>query len=308
MKRLFSSIFVSALCALSVFSQDVAEYGLHGAVKTFTEKSFRAELKGKAYVTTMHAWSNELESDRKFSFDEKGRIDYWAYLTDDGSEYQEETYEYNGDKLLHIHSWYNEAEYRYDAGGQLIAVLSAGHGLGTDRFFVNANGRKAEIWSVSTEGDTLMHEKLEYDAQGHLLKQYAVPFGSGEFYVSETNFVYDASGRMIQRSYRDAEGLMVYDMTYVKGRLATQTMNSYAQGMLIASEEWLFDKKGFVKQKKRYENGDPFQVNQLDLVYTQTFSYTFDKKGNWTKRVETISTAGAEGAEYFVVEREIVYF
>jgi hypothetical protein len=299
---------LAAVCCTVVFSQDLQQYELHGPVKSMTEKSFRAELKGKTYVNTMPGWFDETEFDHTARFDEKGRVSSTAFLTEDGSEYQEESFEYNGDKLIHVHSWYNEAEYNYDANGLLTEVISNGHGIGTNQVYVNTNGKPTEVWSISTEGDTISHEMLEMDAKGNFLKSYAVPFASGDFYKSETVYTYDADGHVIQQSYRTDYALTVIDRTYVKGRLTMQTLSSYTEGMLVLSEESLFNKKGFLAEKKKYEMIDPYAVNKLELTQTQTFTYTFDKKGNWTKKVMTVSVPGSEGAEYYVVERGIAYY
>lgn len=296
------------LGSASAYSQDLERHELQGPVKSMTVKSFHAEQNGKDLVKTAPGVFGEdiLYEDRRYDFDTTGNLLLVTILTEDGNEETEERYTYENGLLVHHFAFYGEMDYTYDANGVLIETLSYEGGTEARQVYTNANGKPVEVFTISIDGDTTDHELVEHDANGNVVRWYSVPVNGWDFYRYETTCTYDAEGHCTSYALLTDITHRKIETTYKNGRIAEETESYYQNGMLVHYEEKRYEQHGLPAEKKIYAPVDPFDVQQLEISHTLTYAYRFDKKGNWTEQVTTVSTSA--GKEYYIAERAITYF
>jgi hypothetical protein len=203
---------------------------------------------------------------------QKNMYDLQNILTD------KTTYEYDQKKNLIKENKFLREEtvqyitsYEYDSKKRKT-VESSYNGAGTliyKTVYAYEGDKLASVETINGKDNTSEKvEKYTYDAKGNLLKEFG--YNNIDKTESIDEYAYDANNNQTSR-------------TYIKG------------GKVLAKVAHTYDSKNNLTSTKVTDG-------EGKILDDKSYAYTYDEKGNWTKK--TISAAGIPA---FVVERTITY-
>lgn len=153
----------------------------------------------------------------------------------------------------------------------------------------------------------------EYDDRHNMIRDYSIgdwkPSGWDKYYQ------YDSSGREIERKHYDVKGTQrTFDRhiqtTYNSaGRIVKKEAlvgefrinESFFDYKMAVLEEWSYDEHGNLVEHAGYQTkGQPFKIIR--------YQYTYDKQGNWVKRVRYEGGSNDSMTATEVVWRKIEYY
>ncbi|SEA34195.1 YD repeat-containing protein [Arachidicoccus rhizosphaerae] len=123
--------------------------------------------------------------------------------------------------------------------------------------------------------------KYLYDDKGMLTEIKSLDKGKPGFHYASMKYKYDNKGNIIQES------------------------NFYPNNKLAYSDFYTYDDKNNIESRSRsYLGSDrqPTPQGQNDSAYNRTYSYDYDAKGNWIRRIDYYNNK-----PLFIVERAINY-
>ena len=264
---------VLASTTLSACSKKYDEYGLNCKVKSVLEQSYSMTMKfgepAKEYRV-----QNEL-----MEFNENGQMVskniYYDYESDELELREKEIYKYNDNGLL-----VEMDEYRGD-----------GSYSGKETYEYNDLGLKTNEYWYDSDNKVSYHYHMEYNDAGN-----------ETLYVSYDN---GHENWRHEKTYNN-NNFLISEVSYEKGKLWCTSEWTWDEDKLISIKNIFGDGRVIIDNPELFkltwnENGLPINSDHDDWGNV-TYEYvTFDKKGNWTKRI-------AHGSEYsYITEREITY-
>lgn len=227
--------------------------------------------------------------------------------------------------------------FTYDAGGRLVVMTqdNAGPSPNANRtvYVYDAWGRLREETHRSADGTPLGRTVHTYDAEGNRVGQ--AEYEGGGALLAELIFKYGAQGRLSEAAFcsgaprggvigRGGEGVGV-PPGQAAGVLRAPLCGD---GLLLKRVEFTGDASGNVTGEVEYAGDGSFLAKRvvtrdpgrkwLDVAEygadglergRVSFSYEFDPRGNWVRRVERRRDGGTREAEPVeVTYREITYF
>lgn len=219
------------------------------------------------------------------------------------------TFEYDSKGQLHRYTVLSEAEsHDWDANVDYASKGRTIYNIKTDR-----NGRMSELtsqyYSTDLKGKWEKSDAKDkdwtfiYDANGnlasgynHMFENMKVTYHNGQLVkMQEDDFkpqtiTYNANGRPIQHRYFFIDGMdeAVYD-----DFVTTFTYNGHGDIATVKRTVWTCNSKW----------------KRLKIGYTlsYTFSYTYDKEGNWTKCIGYENHGKKKRTVAYVMKRQITY-
>lgn len=215
-----------------------------------------------------------------------------------------------------------ETHYTYDSKGRLVSYVATDadslFSYGTYNTY-DASG----LLLISESKDTFGNDigKYEYNAKKQItwVKHY---FGDNSFFMAE-EYIYDSAGNNIRmNSYDENMKLWAYTLsTYDKNNKLVEKQEFNASDPKIPEKAFKYNADGRMSEETRYYKGAPdtrmavsydkYGNITMDEVYfykkaktnTTTFTYTYDKQGNWLTREEL-----RDGKFNMKDVREITYY
>lgn len=128
---------------------------------------------------------------------------------------------------------------------------------------------------------------------------------AGGTYAFRDFRVFDTAGRLINEAIMNGDDPKAMPLSRIiyrydpKGRMAERTRSYGSQGAIVDREVFTYDEHDHVSESLRYRQGNL-------LPTKRTYSYTYDERGNWTKRTATEQLGGV--ATSVVTTRTISYY
>ena len=298
-------VFLSLAGPFISFAQtvnDLSEQKLVGRVKALTEYSFKLKrLHGKT--------QSELTGKNKYIYNDAGnKINEFTYNAD-GTLDTRSVLNYNSDSLLEQEDGYNADGspgftniYKYDSRGNLESISlydgSAVMFLKTICRYDAARNETEEINYVqevekNKTRDVVLNKTVwQRDEKGNITKEQYL---EGGVVLRATSFIYDTKGNIIERS--KTENGFTLKTTYKfdnKDRQVEETQYD-AHGNVAMRITTAYDDKGDDVEENYYEKGTRLQMHTV-------FQYTYDKQGNWIRKMELDNNRPAA-----LTDREIEY-
>lgn len=254
------------------------------------------QLKGKVNtlkVTTYNAYEKfgepqkgEQEGDEiRYTFNEKGYKTEKCRYTPEGKLQSKKTYTYDErGRLAEKTTEHKEGSIRHEyfyEDGNLVKMLeydTKGAFSIKYRYGYDEKGRNVEENTYKADGSHMGKKVYRYDRDGRR--------------DEERTYLNDSESIYIQKSmkYNVRHHLVEEQVTHVEEK-RHETNRS-----LISKVNYKYNDDGIKTEKKVF---DP--EKKIENLYT--YSYTFDKKGNWIKK-----NIVKDGTPTLIMEREISYF
>lgn len=305
MSKIFLQIIFILLLVESCFTQldPVDEWNLSGKVKAVTETSYTGLSSGKEYVKGPKGWSYSWKNDSKIELDSSGRIVKRTYFDNLGKVIRADEFEFSKGKLIRSKTGNKTQHFEYDSLERIKSEL-----LITK---ITKAGKPEEINTIRIiylyDPEFRVKQKLEfnlgnelkntrnfyYDGRSNLSIEESISPGSKDSIVYTYNSKdqltkvvwFDKNGKMVERTYFE----------YIGGKVSYQKWEDFEAGLTDGSVESI------------YENGNEKSVVDIEadgsISGKENHSYTYDKAGNWIRKVTII-----DDEEIFIVERKIEYY
>lgn len=266
-------------CGSEVKECDLTNVGLRGKVKSVTEKKYHAVLLSNGAVEKTFFFRGEDEWDYEEVFDKKGNFLSMAFLDRDGDTIGKNVYEYGEDGKLAFKRYYENgknlamsSQYEYDMLGRVKMVYD----LDEENYLARAN-------STEYNDENLIETTTTIDNKGKFLSQTILQKNKKGYC---TDFKYYNDERVLsnwRKEKHDEEGKLL-ELSVLNPDETIQFSVSYTynlQGDVVTSQP---------KAAK-------------DEFVPENFTYEYDKKSNWIKKVQYFGDSLVS-----VTERAIEYF
>ena len=297
------------LSIISIVFTLISCQGSSKQIKSITETSYVGIKTKKGVEKVRKGWENSWEKDSKTNFDKDGnQLDKTFY--DAKSKISRVDQFIYADGRIRVEESLNEAKiYQYDANWRLTLVYVA------NRFQNQIN-----TWKAGSYDDQISAiYQHAYDEKGRLIRMEELD--ADKHVTSITIYKYDQKNRLINEleATEEQEEMYIYEYD-ADDNLIVKTWIDRDDGVL-EKETFTYENKVKIKEVFEnftdqqpdgkivytYENGNEKEIYESDetgeIYATSRYKYTYDPKGNWTKRILT-TNAG----KIFVVEREIIYY
>ncbi len=157
-------------------------------------------------------------------------------------------------------------------------------------------GVKTEMDNLNADGTPDSKETYKYDAKDNVIE--ADEFQNDGKQTEKFTWKYDDKGNDIEmKDYNEKDSLILsYKYTYDAQSYNTKIEGFNGTGGLISTTTMTNDANGnYTYWKAHYVS--------ITIDYEYTYQYTYDKTGNWIKRLKF-----QNGYEIEIVQREIAYF
>ncbi|MBP5328229.1 MAG: hypothetical protein J6Y98_10030 [Bacteroidales bacterium] len=264
---------------MNEFGTSLAENNLKGKVKTVKLSIYKATKKFgelKPGSLSEDALFHPLSTGYSFSFYGSG---YYA-----GAICKQT---YNNDGMISSERWYNEkkkiykeTEYTYKNG-----------------FLLETNSTYKSSLKYSYLPDNIYNEKYSYDKSGRVVadtvyKDTSV-FMTTLYEYSENTITYCYDNKKNVVKFENGRPSMLISYDSVGNETGTTRYNNHGF-------ETSYDGKVSIE----YDYNEYFDpISKTEDIDKYTFSYEYDKKKNWTKRITY-----KDGEPIYIEEREITYF
>lgn len=253
-----------------------------------------------------------------FSYDTIGRTNELTYSDVWGGGYTE-GFVYNEDGLLVEDSiTENDADaktnyYEYDENGFLIRDYSISGSSWSDTTYENNDLGLPVKQSYEDDSDYVYKTLMTYDDNGNLLSE---GFADSLNDHTLTSYEYDESGNLIFKTHEKSDGrVFTNTYTYDEEGILTESTESDAAGYFLTISYTYKD--GLLKETKTEDNylleietlsydEDGNLVKRLyksqtpdGSVFSQTTSYSYNKKGLLTEVIENLAGSGSQETLYF---------
>ncbi|MBQ1262573.1 MAG: hypothetical protein IIY01_06550 [Clostridia bacterium] len=221
--------------------------------------------------STYTAPSVELTQEYSYTYNEKNLpVQILTNGTLSGTQSTTYTYDEKGNLIKEVDVYVNQSsqinEYVYDAEGRILKKIriDTNSQQYTDEYTYDSTGKLIALLQTNPSGKATAHT-YTYDADGNRVGETVVhPDRFRSFYT------YAADGELILRVKVSGDGQewARYELTYDEnGRLLRKV--DRMQGSYEKAEDYSYD-----------ENGNLVQMLQNDGCTTQTYTYTYDERGN----------------------------
>lgn len=255
-------------------SNDLLEAGLFGRVKSvkveeaaISWKSGKYEERGKTLQYTT-------------IFNEKGnKIEFIRHSFIDGSIQMKESYKRDMmDKLTQV--------IEYDHKGRIQSKVT---------IVYDVKGQATEEAKYNADGSLNSRFTFAYDSMGNIIKEIAYN-ADGSFNSQSTySLVYDAKGNLIETT------------AYKMGNSPTFKIQSKFSdaGKVTERIEYIYDTDGNLESEAEVNfdsmgnKAEYVEYNENEFPKRSSFTYEFDKTGNWIKRK---TSSASSRVEYRIIE------
>jgi hypothetical protein len=186
-----------------------------------------------------------------------------------------------------------------DKGNRLELVNYAGDRINsTVRSTYDADGKLIKEETVSGDGTVDLISEIKTDAKGNKVEQQDKRQNSSTILFNyKYLYKYDEKGQEIERTAFRGNGtfLFRYSFIYDDNGNRIEWVQVASDSSVTAKVIYKYDDKNNLIEESEYEKG-----NKLKAAYTYT--YEFDKKGNWIRRTKLQKNSPVE-----IKERQISY-
>lgn len=279
------------------------QFELIGKVQSVLISSFKGIDSSGVFIKSSSQWLDPNKTDKKLEFNKKGQLLKTSLYRNTDSLLETFSQSYKRRKLTHSEDIYFINEYTYDDEGRksIHKEFLKPQGDDTTRSLNYAYHYDYEedentivMNGVNDFGDTSLTVIDYLNEDGQVTKKETFELDASQVWEI---FTYDVNGNKTSAEYFNEERGRLAKQTwnYEDKELKSHTWNAYSDGVMIFAVESLFDNK-LIKKEVSWDV-------ESDVKSTITYSYEMDKKGNWiTKKIQT------EEEDYFLIEREIIYF
>jgi len=231
-----------------------------------------------------------------YKYDKAGRL---IRTKDPGGHLSKYTYDILGRKIIEQNADNGTIRYTYDASGNLLSktdntgqtillsyddgnrVISRKYPDGTQVNLKYDEGKKqlGKLTSVTNPSATI---KYSYNLKGELTKESKTIAGDSQSY--ETQYAYDAAGRVVKTRYPDGEEV---SQTYTVSSLP-DTLSSNLGKYIVSSvynAQGQLTSRQFANNTRLTQNYDPRSFRLTDIILNPFYhtSYSYDSVGNIQK-------------------------
>lgn len=273
LKKIKTKISGEALRSEDITYSDYYEYDIYGnTTKTVT---YNDDGSVRSY------------SERKYTYDENGRVTTWQYYVkdelwnygtykydDNGNQIRSDTFLTNGTLLQYYTYEYN------DKGLLTKEYYSVGEDSGryyTEIYEYDENGYMIKSsYETSEYGGRKSYTTYQYDSDGNKIKYAYTVYYPDDFYDSE-EYEYDIYRNMIRKKHYDEDGLYSY-ITYEYNAYGKKTVEAYHKpdGTIYSYTIYEYNSNQNLIKAYYYDNdnGDDV-VNDDELIGYDDYEYTY---------------------------------
>ena len=276
---LYLLIYLQIICcyAQQKNENDLRAMNLKGNVRSTKEIEYK--VKEEIFLTFGDIQPSVIEGSENYTFDSIGNQTECSRYFQNGSLIYKYTYKYDSIEHLIERKSFDKKEnllikitYKYDSSEYLI-----------------------ESKSFDKKENLLMRIAFNYDSVNTIMEDYLNPDGSlKERWVH----VQDGIGNTVDEKQYSSEGKLVYRFTStydVFGNL-TEGKSYKKNGKMLYKYTYKCDSNNnLIEQNEFLPNGS--------FVLKNSYTYFFDKKGNWIKRITYVNDVPK-----IITERNIEYF
>ena len=190
--------------------------------------------------------------------------------------------------------------YTYDKFGNKIGQKTSGNSGNlqyTKKWNYNANGNAVEEIVDNEGGYDDYKYFMKYDKYGNQIEQFKQKnngekklnfkkeFNSDSYIINKTTFNSDGSRKSMKTWNRNKMNITIEYINYKSKR-----------GLFYRALKTIYDNNGNKKERIKYNPNGSVNIKQ-------TYSYEFDKQGNWVKRIDY-----KNNKPIYLLEREIDYY
>ena len=190
--------------------------------------------------------------------------------------------------------------FKYDANGnrtELAAYKPDGTINSTIRSTYDANGKLTSEETLLANGAVDLNSSIKTDANGNKIEQQDIRPGGNALFNYKYLYSYDEKGQLLEwLAYRgNGAFFFKYDFKYDDKGNKTEWIRRAAGGSVIGKVIYKYDAKNNLVEETEYDKDG-------NIKATYTYSYNFDRKGNWTRQNKVQNNKVVE-----IKEREIEY-
>lgn len=280
-KSIIAALVLSSLALLSCGGakdgSDLKELGLRGKVKRVEEKKFHALQDGQGQVVKGNFYRGEGEWDFSERFDKRGMYQSIAFLDRDGDTVATQVYEYNQEGNL--------AQKSFFEGGNTLKMAT--------KYEYDLLGRVSVAQDMDEEGYLMHASNTEYNDE-NMIETCTTIDNKGNFF-SQTVTQKNRKGFVTEFKYVNNERTLANWRKEVRDEEGKLT-----EMMVLAPDETLLFK---VKCSYNLQGDVVSRIPSEEEYMSESFSYEYDKKSNWVKRIHFLGDSAVS-----VTEREIEYY
>lgn len=137
------------------------------------------------------------------------------------------------------------------------------------------------------------------DERGNIAS--AIHYSSKKEFVGKDAYKYDAEGKEIEKNSFDASGKLTFKVVsrYDASGNLIEKASYLPSGVLRDKREWTYDTSGNVASESLFKAEKP--------VVNITYSYSYDRVGNWIRRVKLTQAFESKTQSKEVSQRKITY-
>lgn len=191
--------------------------------------------------------------------------------------------------------------FKYNANGNTTELANySGDGKlkSTIKSSYDATGNLVGEQTLMADGTVDLTSTIKVDAKGNRIEQNDVKQNSATTLFNYKHyFIYDEKGQMVERIALRGNGtfLFKYNFSYDANGNKTEWIQHGSDSSVIGKVFYKYDDKNRMIEETQYGT-------KGELKSTFTYSYEFDKKGNWVRRNKMQDGKLAE-----IKERQITY-
>lgn len=309
MTRILSCFLIVLFFAGAATAQidPASKFYLLGKVKTITESSYVGLASGKEYIKGPKGWPYSWLTDSRTELDSNGNIVKIVYLDNLAKPIRTDEFKFENGKLTSSQTAEKDQAFEYDSLGRISREIIIRRKM-SDK----PNDPKPSVESTriiyTYDAKNRLKQKLQYDLSDKLTSTKTFEYDSLNNLVLEKAIQGNEKDSIVY-SYNRKNQLILLEWFDEADKLKDRTFFEYGTDGFVVHQKWEdFDDgipDGTVVYK--YENGHEKEILDIEADGTfggkETYSFTFDKTGNWIRKVTII-----DNEEIFIIERKIEYY
>ena len=294
-KILIQIIFILYMVpSVSAQLDPVDDWNLSGKVKSVTENSYTGLATGKEYIKGPKGWSYSWKSDSRIELDSNGNIIRRTYFDNLAKLIRTDEFTFEKGKLTRSKILTQTNTFEYDSLGRIKNELYMKGDINLRIIYMHDSKNRVQQKLQFNLGNELKTtDNFTYDERNNLILQESIYPGGKDSVV----YTYNAKNQLTKTVWFD-ETRKIVERTvyeYIEGKVSYQKWEDFEEGKPDGTVEYL------------YEKGNEKSVVDIDADGTiagkETHSYSYDKQGNWIRKVTII-----DDEEIFIIERKIEYY